>query len=52
MTQIWSSNNHQGFSYRQFGPSDRVFVDFEGLALIKRTQVRCPVAEKSDTTSN
>ena len=33
--QVWSDKNPQGFSYRQFGVSEREFVDFEGLALIR-----------------
>ena len=33
--QVWSDKSPQGFSYRQYGESNREFVDFEGLALIR-----------------
>ena len=33
--QIWTGQNPQGFSYRQQGESERKFIDFEGLHLIK-----------------
>jgi len=33
--QLWTDQNPQGFSSRQHGERDRMFVDFEGLALIK-----------------
>ena len=33
--QIWTDQNPQGFSYRQFGERSRVFADLEGLALIR-----------------
>jgi len=33
--QVWSDKNPQGFSYRQCGESNREFVDFEGLSLIR-----------------
>lgn len=48
--QIWTANSPQGFSYREFGPSDRNFVDFEGLALVRRTRVRPGPAKSGDTT--
>jgi len=48
--QVWTSNNPQGFSYRQFGPREREFVDFEGLALIKISRARAAGVENADTT--
>ena len=33
--QVWTDKNPQGFSYRQFGPCERKFVDFEGLSLVR-----------------
>ena len=33
--QIWTDQNPQGFSYRQFGERERSFVDFEGLSLVR-----------------
>jgi hypothetical protein len=36
VVQIWSDQNPQGFSYRQYGFEDRRFVDVEGLSLIQR----------------
>jgi CRISPR-associated protein Cas2 len=38
--QIWTDQNPQGFSYRQFGERDRRFIDLDGLALVefKRAQ--------------
>jgi len=35
MLQVWTDQNPQGFSYRQFGERSRVFTDLEGLALIR-----------------
>jgi hypothetical protein len=32
--QIWSDNCPQGYSYRLAGEPKRIFVDFEGIALI------------------
>lgn len=32
--QIWSDQNPQGFSCRQFGERQRSLVDFEGLLLV------------------
>ncbi|MDD5402675.1 MAG: type I-E CRISPR-associated endoribonuclease Cas2e [Dehalococcoidales bacterium] len=36
--QIWSDQNPQGYSYRQFGDRGRTFFDFEGLSLIKKIE--------------
>ena len=36
--QVWTDQNPQGFSYRQHGESERKFIDFEGLPLIKITR--------------
>jgi len=33
--QIWTDQNPQGFSYRQFGERDRRFIDLDGLALVE-----------------
>jgi CRISPR-associated protein Cas2 len=33
--QIWSDQNPQGFSYRQWGNLDRKFIELEGVALIQ-----------------
>jgi CRISPR-associated protein Cas2 len=33
--QIWNDQNPQGFSFRQHGTKERIFVDVEGLALIQ-----------------
>jgi hypothetical protein len=49
--QIWSSNNPQGFGFRQFGPNIRELVDFEGLALVKKNDSRSALAQNDDTTS-
>jgi len=50
--QIWTDQNPQGFSYRQFGERDRRFIDLDGLALVEfiRT-VSGPTANISDTTT-
>ena len=50
MLQIWSDKNPQGFSYRQFGMSDRNFVDFEGLTLIRVSRRGGASTESIDTT--
>jgi len=34
--QVWTDQNPQGFSWRQHGERERVFVDFEGLSLIQK----------------
>ncbi|MDY6916493.1 MAG: type I-E CRISPR-associated endoribonuclease Cas2e [Chloroflexota bacterium] len=49
--QVWSSNNPQGFSYRQSGPTDRVLVDFEGLSLVSRTPSGSRPPQDDDTGS-
>ena len=51
VVQIWSSNNPQGFGFRQFGPNIRELVDFEGLALVKKNDSRSALAQNDDTTS-
>ena len=33
--QIWTDQNPQGFSYRQFGERERRFIDLDGLALVE-----------------
>jgi hypothetical protein len=38
--QLWSARNEQGFHHRQFGDSDRLLLDFEGLALV--TKIKPP----------
>ncbi|MBT9136176.1 MAG: hypothetical protein DDT34_01249 [Firmicutes bacterium] len=47
--QVWSDKNPQGFSYRQFGVSDRQFMDIEGLALIRVSRRGRESAESADT---
>jgi CRISPR-associated protein Cas2 len=32
--QIWSSRTPQGFTYREYGESNRRLEDFEGIALV------------------
>src|SRR5262245_13030645 len=32
--QLWSARHPQGFEYRQYGTSERMLQDFEGLALV------------------
>jgi CRISPR-associated protein Cas2 len=34
--QIWTDDNPQGFSYRQYGVQERSFIDVEGMSLIQR----------------
>jgi CRISPR-associated protein Cas2 len=50
--QIWTDQNPQGFSYRQFGERDRRFIDLDGLALVEfiRT-VSAPSAIIPDPTT-
>jgi len=50
VVQIWSSNNPQGFGFRQFGPNMRELVDFEGLALVEKNDSRA-LAQNDDTIS-
>jgi CRISPR-associated protein Cas2 len=33
--QIWTDQNPQGFSYRQYGDSERTFINFEEFTLVK-----------------
>jgi len=47
--QIWTDQNSQGFSYRQHGESERKFVDFEGISLIK---IERSSADKNSDTRN
>lgn len=35
VTQIWSSNNEQGFEIRSYGGTSMCPVDFDGLTFIK-----------------
>ena len=37
--QIYTDQNPQGFSYRQYGVRERIFEDFEGLSLIQKVPV-------------
>ena len=48
--QVWTANNPQGFSYRQFGETRRVFEDFEGLALIGVKGAVPDEPQNADTT--
>lgn len=34
---LWTDQNPQGFSYRQYGCKGRKFVDLEGLSLVEIT---------------
>lgn len=36
--QMWTDKNPQGFSYRQFGITERQLIDFEGLCLVALKQ--------------
>ena len=36
--QIWTDQNPQGFSYRQYGEFKRSFIDIEGMSLIQITR--------------
>ncbi len=47
--QMWSDKNPQGFSYRQFGVSERNFGDFEGMALIRVSRHGRTSIESADT---
>jgi CRISPR-associated protein Cas2 len=50
--QIWTDQNPQGFSYRQFGERDRRFIDLDGLALVEFTRaVSGPATNISDTAA-
>jgi CRISPR-associated protein Cas2 len=50
--QIWTDQNPQGFSYRQFGERDRRFIDLDGLALVEYIRaVNLPATNISDTTT-
>jgi len=50
--QIWTDQNPQGFSYRQFGERDRRFIDLDGLALIEFVRaVGASSANIPDTTT-
>ena len=42
--QIWTDQNPQGFSFRQYGERYRKFIDFEGLTLVQ--------IERSDRTQD
>mgnify|MGYP000918739959 CR=1 FL=1 len=35
VTQIWSSNNEQGFEIRSYGDTSMCPIDFDGLTFIK-----------------
>ena len=48
--QVWPDQNPQGFSYRQFGISDRKFVDLEGLALVQTLRRDTREPQDSDTS--
>jgi CRISPR-associated protein Cas2 len=51
--QIWTDQNPQGFSCRQYGERERTFIDFEGISLIQIERNNHPAAdENSDTRSN
>jgi CRISPR-associated protein Cas2 len=50
--QIWTDQNPQGFSCRQFGERERTFIDIEGISLIKIDRSNRSAADKnSDTRS-
>ncbi len=47
--QIWTDQNPQGFSSRQYGERGRKFIDFEGVALI---QIERSDRSQDDKTSD
>jgi CRISPR-associated protein Cas2 len=50
--QIWTDQNPQGFSSRQYGERERTFVDFEGLSLVKIDRSTAETkTQNPDTTS-
>ncbi len=51
VTQIWTSNNPQGFCFRQSGLCSRELIDFEGLALVKKSSAVTAATQKGDTTN-
>ena len=50
--QIWTDQNPQGFSFRQFGERERRFVDFEGLTLVQFKQTSDANEDKFADTRN
>jgi len=51
--QIWTDQNPQGFSSRQYGERERTFIDFEGLSLVKIERSNSARHDKnSDTTTS
>lgn len=50
LIQVWTANNAQGFLYRQFGESNRVLEDFEGLALVRVASGSADTPQNDDTT--
>ncbi|MEN8494720.1 type I-E CRISPR-associated endoribonuclease Cas2e [Dehalococcoides sp. THU3] len=50
--QIWTDQNPQGFSSRQYGERERMFIDFEGLSLVKIDKnISTTKTQNSDTTN-
>ena len=50
--QVWTSNNPQGFCYRQLGPGGRELVDYEGLALVKIAKGGIGTGQNVDPTED
>jgi len=36
VAQLWNARNERGFDFRQFGNTDYLLTEFEGLALVTR----------------
>ncbi|AQX73756.1 MULTISPECIES: type I-E CRISPR-associated endoribonuclease Cas2e [Dehalococcoides] len=50
--QIWTDQNSQGFSSRQYGERERTFVDFEGLYLVKIDKNTSTIKTQNSDTTN
>ena len=50
--QIWTDQNPQGFSSRQYGERERTFVDFEGLSLVKIDRNTADTKMQNPDTTN
>jgi len=49
--QIWTDQNPQGFSYREYGECKRGFIDIEGMSLIKvahQIKAECEITEQPE----
>jgi CRISPR-associated protein Cas2 len=50
--QIWTDQNPQGFSCRQYGERERAFIDLEGISLIKIERGNHSTTDKNSDTEN